>query len=85
MSRRGKTMVFDIPVQAGGRQDRLAVSGRRIVRTEGKTRRFVYVATGQAGWASRHSEWRQAREGRPARSLTPAMIKPCGGGRQAGA
>ena len=67
----GKTILFDIPVRLEpGKTGYRFLGG--FVRTEGKTRRFVYVATGQQ--AGQHTEWsRRAKVDLP--EPTPAMIK----------
>ena len=74
----GKTMRFDIPVrlEAGKTGHRFLGD---FVRTEGKTRRFVYVAVGrQAGQNA--TEWsRRAKVDLP--DPTPAMIKAADAGK----
>jgi hypothetical protein len=72
----GKTLVFEIPVRL-----ETGKSGPRFlgdfVRTEGATRRFVYVATGsQAG--QQNSAWsRRAKIDLP--GITQAMMKKASG------
>lgn len=73
----GKTIRFDIPIRLEPGK-----TGHRFlgdyVRTEGKTRRFVYVATGQQ--AGQHTEWsRRAKVDLP--EPTPAMIKAADAGK----
>lgn len=66
----GRTMVFEIPVRLEAGKNGWRFLGE-YVRTEGKTRRFVYVATGrQAGQAG--TAWdRRAKIDLP--EVTPAM------------
>jgi hypothetical protein len=67
----GKTISFDIPIRLEPGKTGYRFLGD-FVRTEGKTRRFVYVATGQQ--AGQHTEWsRRAKVDLP--EPTPAMIK----------
>jgi len=71
----GKTILFEMPIRLEPGK-----TGHRFlgdyVRTEGKTRRFVYVATGQQ--AGQHTEWsRRAKVDLP--EPTPAMIKAAEG------
>ena len=73
----GKTLKFEIPVRLEpGKADWRFLGD--FVRTEGKTRRFVYVATGQQ--ASQHVEGgRRAKVDLP--EPTPAMIKAAEAGK----
>lgn len=68
----GRTIDFDIPLRLEAGKTGYRFLGD-FVRAEGKTRRFVYVATGcQAGQAG--TEWsRRAKVDLP--TPTPAMIK----------
>lgn len=71
----GKTIRFDIPVRLEPGKTGYRFLGD-FVRTEGKTRRFVYVATGQQ--AGQHTEWsRRAKVDLPEPSA--AMIKAATG------
>ena len=73
----GKTILFDIPVRLEPGKTGYRFLGD-FVRTEGKTRRFVYVATGQQ--AGQHTEWsRRAKVDLP--EPTPAMIKAADAGK----
>ncbi len=73
----GKTIAFEIParLEAGKTGPRFLGD---LVRAEGKSRRFVYVATGrQAGQAG--TMWdRRAKVDLP--EITPAMVKAAGQG-----
>ena len=71
----GRTMLFEIPVEAGKNGWRFL---GEYVRTEGKTRRFVYIATGrQAGQAG--TMWdRRAKIDLP--EVTPAMASHAAAG-----
>jgi hypothetical protein len=72
----GKTLVFEIPVRLEEGKTGWRFLGD-FVRTEGKTRRFVYVATGQQ--AGQHVEGgRRAKVDLP--EPTAAMIKAAGAG-----
>lgn len=72
----GKTLVFEIPVRLEAGNVGWRFLGD-FVRTEGETRRFVYVATGQQ--AGQHVEGgRRAKVDLP--EPTPAMIKASGAG-----
>lgn len=72
----GKTLVFEIPVRLEEGKAGWRFLGD-FVRTEGKTRRFVYVATGQQ--AGQHvAGGRRAKVDLP--EATPAMIKAAGAG-----
>ncbi len=67
----GKTIQFDIPIRLEAGKTGYRFLGE-FVRTEGKTRRFIYVATGQQ--AGQHTQWsRRAKIDLP--EPTPAMIK----------
>ena len=68
----GKTILFEIPVRLEEGKTGPRFLGD-FVRTEGKTRRFVYVATGaQAGQSG--TMWdRRAKVDLP--EITPAMLK----------
>lgn len=72
----GKTLVFEIPVRLeDGKTGWRFLGG--FVRTEGKTRRFVYVATGQQ--AGQHVDGgRRAKVDLP--EPTAAMIKAASAG-----
>lgn len=71
----GKTIRFDIPIRLEQGKTGYRFLGDHV-RTEGKTRRFVYVATGQQ--AGQHTEWsRRAKVDLP--EPTPAMIKAATG------
>lgn len=71
----GKTILFEIPIRLEAGKTGYRFLGD-FVRTEGKTRRFVYVATGQQ--AGQHTEWsRRAKVDLP--EPTPAMIKAATG------
>ena len=71
----GKTISFDIPVRLEAGKTGYRFLGD-FVRTEGKTRRFVYVAIGKQ--AGQHTEWsRRAKVDLP--KPTPAMIKAASG------
>lgn len=74
----GKTILFEIPLRLEQGKAGWRFLGDHV-RTEGKERRFVYVATGQA--AGQHlTEWsRRAKIDLPA--PTPAMIKAAQAGR----
>lgn len=73
----GKTLVFEIPARLEAGNVAWRFLGE-FVRTEGKTRRFVYVATGQQ--AGQHVEGgRRAKVDLP--EPTPAMIRASGAGR----
>jgi hypothetical protein len=74
----GKTIRFDIPIRLESGKTGYRFLGD-FVRTEGKTRRFVYVATGQQ--AGQHAtEWsRRAKVDLP--EPTPAMIKAADAGK----
>jgi hypothetical protein len=73
----GKTLKFEIPVRLEPGKTGWRFLGD-FVRTEGKTRRFVYVATGQQ--ASQHVEGgRRAKVDLP--EPTPAMIKAAEAGK----
>jgi hypothetical protein len=74
----GKTLRFDIRVRLEAGKTGYRFLGD-FVRTEGKTRRFVYVAIGQA--AGQHTtEWsRRAKVDLP--EPTPAMIKAAEAGK----
>lgn len=72
----GKTLAFEIPVRLEEGKSGWRFLGD-FVRTEGKTRRFVYVATGQQ--AGQHVEGgRRAKVDLP--EPTPAMIKAASAG-----
>ena len=73
----GKTIVFEIPARLEEGKSGWRFLGD-FVRTEGKTRRFVYVATGaQAGQSG--TMWdRRAKVDLP--EITPAMVKAAGKG-----
>lgn len=73
----GKTMLFKIPVRLEEGKAGPRFLGD-FVRTEGKTRRFVYVATGRQ--AGQHStEWsRRAKVDLP--EITAAMVRAAGKG-----
>ena len=67
----GKTLLFEIPIRLEAGKAGWRFLGD-FVRTEGKTRRFVYVATGQQ--AGQHVEGgRRAKVDLP--EPTPALIK----------
>ncbi len=71
----GKTIRFDIPIRLEQGKTGYRFLGD-YVRTEGKTRRFIYVATGRQ--AGQHTEWsRRAKIDLP--EPTPAMIKAASG------
>ena len=73
----GKTIRFDIPIRLEAGKTGYRFLGD-YVRTEGKTRRFVYVATGRQ--AGQHTEWsRRAKVDLP--EPTPAMIKAADAGK----
>lgn len=74
----GKTLRFDIPVRLEAGKAGYRFLGD-FVRTEGKTRRFVYVAIGRQ--AGQHAtEWsRRAKVDLP--DPTPAMIKAADAGK----
>jgi hypothetical protein len=73
----GATIRFDIPLRLEEGKTGYRFLGD-FVRTEGKTRRFVYVATGQQ--AGQHTEWsRRAKVDLP--EPTPAMIKAANAGK----
>lgn len=74
----GRALLFEIPLRLEEGKTGWRFLGDHV-RTEGKERRFVYVATGQqAGQA--HTEWsRRAKVDLPA--PTPAMIKAAQAGR----
>jgi hypothetical protein len=72
----GKDMLFDVPVRLGANANGPCVLGD-YVRTEGKARRFFYIATGaQAG--------QQRQGGRRAKidfpELTPALVRKAAAG-----
>ena len=68
----GKTIVFEIPVRLGEGKAGWRFLGD-FVRTEGKTRRFVYVGIGKhAGQPDTHWD-RRAKVDLP--DITPAMIR----------
>ena len=73
----GKTIVFELPARLEEGRTGPRFLGD-FVRTEGKTRRFVYVATGRG--AGQHSaEWsRRAKVDLP--DPTAAMVKAAAGG-----
>ena len=72
----GKTLAFEIPLRLEEGKTGWRFLGD-FVRTEGKTRRFVYVATGQQ--AGQHVEGgRRAKVDLP--EPTPAMIKAAASG-----
>lgn len=72
----GKTLLFEIPIRLEQGKTGWRFLGD-FVRTEGKTRRFVYIATGQQ--AGQHVEGgRRAKVDLP--EPTPAMIKAAGAG-----
>ncbi len=71
----GKTIRFEIPIRLEPGKTGYRFLGD-FVRTEGKIRRFAYVATGQQ--AGQHTEWsRRAKVDLP--EPTPAMIKAATG------
>jgi hypothetical protein len=74
----GKTMLFEVPVRLEEGKSGWRFLGD-FVRTEGKTRRFVYVATGRQ--AGQHSmEWsRRAKVDLPAPTAAMAMAATKGG------
>lgn len=74
----GRRLAFEIPVRIESNEKGPRFLGD-FVRTEGKTRRFVYVATGQqAGQTG--TEWsRRAKLDLPA--ITPAMARRAAAGR----
>jgi hypothetical protein len=74
----GKTLVFEIPVRLEEGKSGWRFLGD-YVRTEGKTRRFVYVCIGQ-GAGQKDTHWsRRAKVDLP--EITPAMIKKVKAGR----
>lgn len=74
----GTTIRFDIPLRLEAGKTGYRFLGD-FVRTEGKTRRFVYVATGQ-GAGQHDTAWsRRAKVDLPEPS--PAMIKAANAGR----
>jgi hypothetical protein len=73
----GKTMLFELPARLEEGKSGWRFLGD-FVRTEGKTRRFVYVAIGQAA-GQQGTEWsRRAKVDLP--EITPAMIRAAQGG-----
>jgi hypothetical protein len=68
----GKTLVFEIPVRLEEGKAGWRFLGD-YVRTEGKTRRFVYVAIGQQAGQTGTAMSRRAKVDLP--EITPAMIK----------
>lgn len=67
----GKTMVFELPARMEEGKSGWRFLGD-FVRTEGKTRRFVYVAIGQSA-GQRDTQWsRRAKVDLP--EITPQMI-----------
>jgi hypothetical protein len=73
----GKTMLFELPARLEEGKSGWRFLGD-FVRTEGKTRRFVYVAIGQAA-GQQGTEWsRRAKVDLP--EVTPAMIRVAEGG-----
>lgn len=74
----GTTIRFDIPIRLEAGKTGYRFLGDHV-RTDGKTRRFVYVATGKA--AGQHTtEWsRRAKVDLP--EPTPAMIKAADAGK----
>jgi hypothetical protein len=74
----GKTIVFEVPVRLEEGKAGWRFLGD-YVRTEGKTRRFVYVCVGQ-GAGQKDTHWaRRAKVDLP--EITPAMIKKVKAGR----
>jgi len=74
----GKTMVFEIPVRLEEGKAGWRFLGD-FVRTEGKTRRFVYVGIGRHA-RQPHTTWdRRAKVDLP--EITPAMIKKAQAGK----
>jgi len=74
----GKTLVFEIPVRLEEGKAGWRFLGD-YVRTEGKTRRFVYVCIGQ-GAGQKDTHWsRRAKVDLP--EITPAMIKKAKAGK----
>jgi len=68
----GKTLLFEIPVRLEEGKSGWRFLGD-FVRTEGKTRRFVYVATGRQAGQSGTMWDRRAKVDLP--EVTPAMVK----------
>jgi Family of unknown function (DUF5990) len=68
----GKTIVFEIPVRLEEGKSGWRFLGD-FVRTEGKTRRFVYVATGRKAGQIGTMWDRRAKVDLP--EITPAMLK----------
>jgi hypothetical protein len=74
----GKTLIFEIPVRLEEGKSGWRFLGD-YVRTEGKTRRFVYVAIGQQAGQTGTAMSRRAKVDLP--EITPAMIKKASDGR----
>ena len=72
----GKTMDFEMPVRLEEGKTGWRFLGD-YVRTEGKTRRFVYVAIGQGAGQTDTCWSRRAKVDLP--EITPAMIKKAAG------
>lgn len=73
----GKTMLFELPARLEEGKSGWRFLGD-FVRTEGKARRFVYVAIGQ-GAGQKDTHWsRRAKVDLP--EITPAMIRAVQGG-----
>ncbi len=68
----GRTLIFEIPVRIGVNETGPRFLGE-FVRAEGKTRRFVYVATGQQAGQSGTECSRRAKMDLP--EITKAMVQ----------
>lgn len=73
----GKTIIFELPARLEEGKSGWRFLGD-FVRTEGKTRRFVYVATGAQSGQSGTMWDRRAKVVLP--EITPAMVKAAGKG-----
>jgi hypothetical protein len=76
----GRTLVFEIPARIEDGKAGPRFLGE-FVRTEGKTRRFVYVATGQQAGQTDTGWSRRAKVDLP--EVTAAMAKKAGAGKLA--